>query len=149
VIHRVQLAIGIAMAIALGCAFVFLTFLRGDPFVIRYVRTADREVIEITHPRHPQPMRIIFAAAGPPLDQTITIDHHTDTPPFGTMDFIDITLMPGRVRMTNQGVPVDIMETVTIGSLGEHRWGTTSEIDLRPSRVRASSDRIIAPTPSP
>lgn len=117
--------------LVLGAGWQVMSLVRGEPFIMRFTRTADFEAIEISHPKHAQPIRLLFTPQGPPIDQTIVANRSALEFPFGTLDFIDITIMPGRIRMTHQGVALDILSVRLSEPRGDHEWGKALDLDFR------------------
>lgn len=135
--------IGAALSFVLVVVYVGFLITRGEPFVMHFVRTTETETIEVHHPKHPQPVRFVFTPQGPPLNQTIIADHSVRELPFGEKVFIDVTMKPGLVRLTHQGIDLYISSSfISEGQeqLGNepgskppniHKWGKALELDFR------------------
>lgn len=161
--------IGAGLSFLLVVVYVGFLITRGEPFVMHFVRTAETETIEVHHPKHPQPVRFVFTPQGPPLNQTIIADHSVRELPFGKKVFIDVTMKPGLVCLTHQGIELNIRSFgIYVGPdlpdedplkkpATRHKWGNALELDFRKPTSDAGSDNTnsvgngnsTAPTPSP
>lgn len=161
--------IGAGLAFLLVVVYGGFFMTRGEPFVMHFVRTAETETIEVHHPKHPHAVRFVFTPQGPPLNQTIIADHSVRELPFGKKVFIDVTMKPGLVRLTHQGIDLYVSSSfISEGreQLGDesgskppniHKWGKALELDFRtPANDTGRTDvnpfaneKSTVPAPSP
>jgi hypothetical protein len=162
------LAVGSSTVLFALFAFGMKPIFMGDPFIMRFVRTAEMEVIVVHHPKHAAPARFIFTSQGDPLDQTILGKNSLRELPFGKLVFIDATYKPGLVRLTHHGIDLYIASAGIYANLekpgadsgkrpeNKHEWGKVVELDFRKPVNDAANrttpdekDKSMAPTASP